>query len=109
MDSQLHTLRRCNGKTDCPDKSDEESCEIFVTDSAYLKEVPPEPLEGDDMTIVKIAVDILSILEISEVNSYVMLQLNIKLSWVDNRLTMFNLKEDKDLNTLTMGLRNQIW
>lgn len=101
-------LYRCNGKNECPDRTDEESCQIFKPDSTYLKDVPPEPSEGE-LAEVLITIDVLSILEISEVNSYIQLQLNIKLSWVDNRITMFNLKKDKDVNTLTMELRGQIW
>ncbi len=42
--------------------------------------MPPEPV-GRNTTLVHIGVDILAILEISEVDSYISMQLSIALSW----------------------------
>ena len=33
----------------------------------------------------------------------------LRLTWSDRRLTMLNLKEDEDLNTLTSEYRGRIW
>ena len=43
--------------------------------------MPPEPLEGNNYTLVYADVDILAILDIAEVDSYISMQLNIKLTW----------------------------
>ena len=54
-------------------------------------------------------IDVLSILDIAEVDNTITLQLNLKLTWLDERLVMYNLKKVKDLNTLTQTFRNKIW
>ncbi len=60
-------------------------------------------------TPVSISVDLLSILEIMEVDGTIAIQLEASLSWRDERLTMYNLKERTDLNTLTTRERNLLW
>ena len=84
-------------------------CEIFKTDSTYLKEMPPEPKGEVGKTDVFLKVDVLSIVDISEVDNFISLQLRLKLSWTDPRLTMFNLNDAADMNTLTMEARQKIW
>ncbi len=42
--------------------------------------MPPEPVCGN-MTLVHLDVDILAILDISEVDSYISMQLSIQLTW----------------------------
>ena len=84
---------------------DEVDCELFTIDSSYLKTVPPSPPSKGELARVYIGFDILSILEISEVSNYINLQMVTRLSWRDDRLTMMNLKEDEDLNTLTPEFR----
>ena len=54
-------------------------------------------------------IDILSVLDITEVDNTITLQIEMKLTWLDGRVTMYNLKLDKDLNTLTEEFRNNIW
>lgn len=79
-------------------------------DASYLPDVPPSNNKDDGSLLdVGVSVDILSILEIAEVDSFISLQLRLRLSWRDSRLTMLNLKEDEDLNTLTSKFRELIW
>ncbi len=88
--------------------SDEIDCNILSTDRSYIKEVPPPAADGG-LVEVKVAVDVLSVLDITEVDNTITLQIEMKLTWLDRRLTMYNLKVDKDLNTLTQEFRNRIW
>ncbi len=47
---------------------------------SYIKAMPPEPVDSN-ITLVHLDVDILAILEISEVDSFISMQLSVKLSW----------------------------
>ncbi len=90
--------------------SDEIDCQMFMMDESYLKDVPPPPiLEGALETPINISVNILSILDIVEVDGMIEIQLDLSLTWFDERLTMSNLKEMEDLNTLTSMERNLLW
>ena len=71
--------------------------------------MPPEPLGGEDFATVKVSVDILSILEIAEVDGYITFQIDLILEWYDNRLTFFNLNDDHNLNTLSPEEQNALW
>lgn len=124
--------RRCDRKIDCPDKTgvyryyyiydkfmlrntskhffpDEINCQILITDSSYLKAVPPSSVEGKPKNDVDINVDILSILDIVEVDFLISLQLSIELKWFDKRLSMMDLHGDTSLNTLTEEFKDKIW
>ena len=53
--------------------------------------------------------DVISILGIKEVENEMSLQLRLNLAWTDARLTMYDLKDDEDLNTLTQEFKEVIW
>ncbi len=86
---------------------DEIGCEILTTDRSYLKDVPP-PSDGE-LTNVMVSLDLLEILEISEVGNIITMQIDLRLSWTDRRLTLLNLKTEKNLNTLIPAFRQKIW
>ena len=48
-------------------------------------------------------------MEINEVDGRLTVQLEVSLSWHDARLTMYNLKSQDILNTLTVGARESLW
>ncbi len=76
------------GKSEMSSSSlpDELDCSIFTLDKSYLKEVPPETDNGEDgLTPVYLDVEVLSILEISEVDTFISLQLNLLMTWTDQR------------------------
>ena len=53
--------------------------------------------------------NILSILDIVEVDGVIEIQLDLSLTWFDERLTLYNLKVIEDLNTLTTEEKNLLW
>ncbi len=63
-----------------PILSDEVACDVYEKDPSYIKAMPPEPVTGND-TYVHLALEALAILEIAEVDSYISMQIQIKLTW----------------------------
>ncbi len=74
-----------------------------------MKGIPPPPLDGQLRTPLAVDVDILTILEIVEVDDVISLQLEVRMTWVDRRLTMTDLHEDFNVNIITSEVRERIW
>ncbi len=103
--------RRCDGRNDCADLSDEKYCSIVQTDDLYLNDVPAPPYtdEGDGLLSVNVSVDLLAVLRVDEVKSVLSLQFGLGLDWVDTRLTFANLKESEDLNVFGVTESGVVW
>ncbi len=54
---------------------------MYEKEPSYIKVMPPEPTHGNNFTLVHVDVDILAILEISEVDSFIAMQLSVQLTW----------------------------
>ena len=54
-------------------------------------------------------VQLASILEIDEVGQKFRTQFNLDLSWLDFRLRFFNMKTNRNMNTLTKEEKGSIW
>ena len=54
-------------------------------------------------------IELVEILEISERDSKFQSKLNIRMTWFDSRVDIYNLKDDTDLNTLPANERESIW
>ena len=100
---------RCNGRTECLDKSDEFDCRTVSVDKSYIKDMPAPPQYWDELTKITVSIDLISIMEISEVNSSIEFQFQIYLTWLDPRLTFQNLKREKFLNTMSSSDKSKIW
>ena len=100
---------RCNGRTECLDKSDEFDCAMVSVDKSYIKDMPAPPQHGDKLTKITVSIDLMSILEISEVDSSIEFQFQIYLTWLDPRLTFQNLKDEQFLNTISSLDEEKIW
>ncbi len=60
--------------------ADEVNCTVYKKPPSYIKTMAPAPVDGN-ATVVCLDVSILAILEISEVGSYIFMQLSVQLSW----------------------------
>ncbi len=61
--------------------SDEVDCSIYEIDDSYIQESPPKGVVEGTLAKVEISVDLLSVLEISEVDGFIALQLRLMISW----------------------------
>ncbi len=83
---------------------------MVQTPESYKNEVPVPPLDGGDtLADIFITVDVISFLELDEVESYMRLQYKLTLKWKDPRITFRNLKNETFLNTLGKEDAGKIW
>ena len=76
-------------------------CEILKLNDNLLASIFQLP--------VTIDIELVEILEISERDSKFQTKSNLRMTWMDSRVTIYNLKDDANLNTLPANERNSIW
>ncbi len=54
---------------------------MYEKDASYLSFMPPEPVSNETHTKVHVQLDILAVLEIAEVDSYISMQVEMQLTW----------------------------
>ena len=108
--------QRCDQFPDCQDRSDEKGCQLLVLNEGYNKDVPPfsyVPPYTDARIFpaeVNVSIDLISVMNIDEVDNSIDLKFEIKLEWYDHRLTYNNLKENRIfLNKLNATDLQRIW
>ncbi|XP_023336040.1 uncharacterized protein LOC111707216 [Eurytemora carolleeae] len=98
----------CNLVVDCPDRTDEENCDLLLIPEEYRGEKFPVQQSREP---IKLYVNI-SIIAFPEVNT---LELNylvdfvLSMRWNDPRLNYRNLKQLYDLNALPMNIMEKMW
>ena len=90
---------RCDLGYHCKDYSDEENCTIFTTPN-YDKNSPPPILihenEKHKMTLLKVSVDIIEILDIDEIDSKINIKFELTVTWNDARIYFKTLQNEEE-------------
>ena len=102
--------KRCDGRPDCKDKSDEIDCGIVVTDDSYKKSLtPPHEETVAEELIVNVSVNLLSLSNFDAISGSFEAKLTVSMSWKDKRLNFRNLRNRSEENTLSNDEKHEIW
>ena len=101
--------RRCDGKVDCEDDSDEEECKIVSPDKGYKKIVPPPTQNNGEILPINLTIIMKNIFDINVIESTFSTKFIYVSKWYDKRLTYMNLKRDTKLNQLDPNEKKLIW
>ena len=102
-------LFRCDGRIHCRDASDEDMCDKIIVPYSYLNEVPVPPLGDEPLARILLEVEIISVLELIEVDAIMTLQYKLSFKWMDSRISFQNLKTYDFLNTVGSHDAKKIW
>lgn len=102
---------RCDRANDCNDRSDETDCKTIIVEDSYQSHAPPPPLDttAANKSVITVGVNIVNILDVSEVNSFVKVQFQLEVVWRDPRVSFWNLKEGNRINILSKEEGHELW
>ena len=80
-------------------------------DDSYQSHTPPPSLDksSTNRSVITLGVNIVNILDVSEVNSFVKVQFQLEIVWRDPRVSFWNLKEGKRINILSKEEAHEVW
>ena len=108
----VHMDDVCDGISDCNDKSDELNCQLIRFDATYSRNQPPLSLEAkrnEKKLSVHIEMSKMSVLGLNEINSWMKLQLELQVKWIDPRMKFANLKAGEQKNVLSSDQKQKLW
>ena len=100
---------RCDGKTDCEDRSDEGDCKAFVTFNGYNKLFAPPSTENLTTLSIDFSIDIDEIIDINENEGFFTAKLTLIRKWRNSQLTYQNLKRNPIKNKLSNDDIGRMW
>jgi hypothetical protein len=101
--------RRCDGRVDCGDNSDEVGCATAAVLSSYSKEMNPPPLPRETQARVALSVQLRAILQLDELAEIMYVKYVLLTRWTDPGLDFHNLKRNANQNVLSEDERTRIW
>ena len=89
--------QRCDLKPNCKDQSDEQNCRLIDIPRSYRADIPP--LSTTENTSLPISLGVvLESIDIHTADMRMHVNINLTMSWRDNRVQYRNLNEDRTLN-----------
>lgn len=82
-----------------------------MVEESYQSHIPPSSIDtaSFNKSIITLGVDIINILDVSEVDSYLEVQFRLEIIWRDPRLSFWNLKEGSLINIASDVEAGEIW
>ncbi|XP_068216340.1 uncharacterized protein [Palaemon carinicauda] len=99
---------RCNLRTDCVDGSGELGCNRILVDSRYQKSVPPTGPGGGPLMLAP-KIQMIHVTNVDDMNMAVTLEFWVKLTWIDQRVTLKHLKKSGKGTIVTSEEADSIW
>ena len=101
--------KRCDGKEDCQDYSDERACTSIQTFDGYNKFRVPHPIGNQTKLIVNLSIFIDKIINIDENNGYFKIKMRMVRTWYNPHLKFINLKRTAVKNLMSSDDMKIMW